>query len=282
MKRSIVLVAALLLATSLPVSSEQTDKTMLLLQRVASEVGGVPEVFVGTLPSDVPKVPLPNSTLLGSVRRFGTPAGTISYEMYYDVTTDVLKAYRATLLEAGWALPDVRMSGGVGFVATTVPQFVRYCKNDAPFIGVRTDGDVSDLRVTVTTRTEFTAAACGGDETQDIARQIASHMNSPLPQLRAPDGVAITALEGGWTAGAGTSVVRISNGSSVAALLDAFAAQVVAQGWQPGAKSSAATLASQAFTKINEKDVHLQFVLTISAIAGTQGDFLGIAESQRT
>ena len=70
MKRTIVLLVALLLASALPASPQATDNATLLLQRVTNQYGpGKGQVFIGKLPTDMPNVPLPGVSVLGSIHR---------------------------------------------------------------------------------------------------------------------------------------------------------------------------------------------------------------------
>jgi hypothetical protein len=270
MKRTFVLFAALLFASALPASPQATDKTMLLLQRVAAQNGGRADVLVGKVFADMPKVPLPDATLIGTVHRTRETlyADTGTYDLFYDAATTTVKGYESALAAAGWMGQDI---GGGGFVSSSGAGVKAYCKANAPFIMLWTGEDPSDFRVSVS----------GANQEDDVncdPRQI----RSPLPELHAPQGATMSLALGSYTFSGGRSTARIHNGSSATALLDAFAAQMASDRWQLGVRSSAVGIASQSFSKTDSEKVQWQCMIVVSAMAGTPSDFLALVDSERT
>jgi hypothetical protein len=230
-------------------------------------------VFVGKLPTDMPKVPLPDASIIGSVRRWTERqigSAPYSYDLFYDATPQTMGAYQATLTAAGWTS---RQTPG-GFVPSKGPDFAFYCKANSPLIMIRTGEEPGDVRISVMSPNEGGGALC--DPTA-IARVITSGMQPSLPALHAPPGVTLSAPS--IDAPNGRSAAYIQNGTSAAALLDAFTTQMIACGWQPIAKSIGTAIAAQAFQRFDDKKALWQAVLTVNAVDGKPGDFAAYVEA---
>ncbi len=285
MKRTFVLLVALLVAAALPASGQTPDKTTLLLQRLVMQYGGgQAEVFVGKLPADMPKVPLPDVTVLGSIHRKIDTAGegdtTDSYEVLYDATADAMNAYRAALSAAGWANKHTPFDGGAGgFVPSRGPSSSVYCKASAPMISIWTGADPTDITVTVAQTAKMADLVCGGPEAMAklMTAQMQRVMAAALPELHAPAGTTMRLGRSGIQTG--QSGAYISGASSAQKLLDNFSAQMRAAGWQPGASSTDTALASQTFHFVDTNKTPWQCVITVYAVDGKPGDFIGFIDA---
>ncbi len=283
MKRTIVLVAALLLASALPTPAQTTDNTMLLLQRVAAQnSGGQVEVFVGKLPTDMPKTLLPDASLIGSLHRIAQRQNSHavdSYDLFYDAPPQVVSTYQSALTAAGWTNRQMPMMNSGGFVPSKGPDFAFYCKANAPLITIRTDAQRGDLLVSVVPPSESADVVCGGPEATGrmIASAMQSATQSALPPLHAPSGTSMTIGQPGIQTG--PSGAYISGASSAQSLLDNFAAQMRAAGWQAGATSTGATLVSQTFHFVDTAKTAWQCVITVYAVDGRPGDYIAFIDA---
>jgi hypothetical protein len=266
-------VAALL--SPLCAVAQTTDEETVLLDRIAARSGGTAQVLVGKVPSDMPKVPLPAATIVGSVHEtIETPIAADSYDLYYNAQPDTLKTYEAALVAAGWTNHPFPLTGGGGFVSSTGPTTAIYCKEHAPLVTAQVGTDPTDFRVSISASGGAADMVCGSNP---LFSMMKNTLQSPLPPLRAPDGVQMSvspiALPNGQSA------AYIHNGSSTAALLDGFAAQLTAAGWQAGAKSTGATIVSQTFQKLDEKKAPWVCVVSIYAIDGKPGEFAAFIDT---
>ncbi len=64
MKRTIIFIAIFASMSVMPALAQTTDSDKLL-QRLTAQGGGTAQVFVSKLPTDMPKVPLPNGSIIG-------------------------------------------------------------------------------------------------------------------------------------------------------------------------------------------------------------------------
>ncbi|HEX8805571.1 MAG TPA: hypothetical protein VF741_01435 [Candidatus Aquilonibacter sp.] len=273
MKRTIILITALLFASALPAPSQETDQTALLLQRVASQLGGKTEVAVGTLPAGMPNVPLPDATIIGGVRRtVGSSSNPLYiYDVFYQAGPETLKAYAAALSTGGWTFqPQI----GGGFVSSGTPTSRMFCKTGASLLIVHQGASPEDLRVTVDYRSEDSDLMCRRSQPEFGV----GPMQTSVPSLYAPQGVTMDTSGLSSSGDAGESSARISKGSSAGALLDNFASQMTAAGWKAGGKLTGKGLASQTFTKLDNPKYCLQSVILVSAMAGQPGNFVAILD----
>ncbi|MGB6986063.1 MAG: hypothetical protein WBD74_08855 [Candidatus Aquilonibacter sp.] len=285
MKRTFVLLAVLLFASARPASPQAPDNTMLLLQRLVTQYGGGhAEVFVGKLPADMPKVPLPGLTILGSIHRTSHTQGkddtSDSYEVLYDATADSMNAYRSAVVAAGWANKQAPFNGTGGFVSSRGPSSSTYCKANAPMISIWSGADPNDVTITVAQTDKMVDLVCGGPEAMAklMTAQMQRVMESAMPELRAPSGVTMAAASDG-TPMNGRSAAYIHDGTSAGALLDAFAAQLIAAGWQAGVKSSGTGMVSQAFERTDDKKVQWNAVISVIAVNSKPGDFVAFVDA---
>jgi hypothetical protein len=103
MKRTFIFVATLVFASTIPAFAQTTNEDTLLQRLATAQGGGKAQVFVGKLPTDLPKIPLPDGSIIGSVhRRTDLRNGTVadSYDLFYDATPQTMSAYQATLTGA--------------------------------------------------------------------------------------------------------------------------------------------------------------------------------------
>ncbi|HTU69171.1 MAG TPA: hypothetical protein VMF11_02530 [Candidatus Baltobacteraceae bacterium] len=270
MKRTVISLAALLAAYAIPVFAQTPDNETLLLHRLAAIGGGTAAVYVGTLPADMPKVPLPSATIVGSVHQsLESPVTVDTYNLYYNAGAGTLKAYGAALIAAGWKEQPFPTNAG-GFVSSTGPQTAIYCKANAPLITAQTGAaDPQDLRVSISEQGTTGDLICGRNPLMAL---VSSALRSPLPKLQAPVGVRMSVSQIGFPSG--QSAAYIHNGSSAGALLDGFANQMTAAGWQAGTKSSGTSLASQTFQKVDAKNTPWRCVISVVAIDGKPGEFV--------
>ena len=274
MKRILAIVATLILASSLPAFAQTTDPAMELLQRVAAQGGGKAEVFIGKLPDNLPKVPLPDATVVGSIHEsVESPISLDSYDVYYTAAPDALKTYEAALIAAGWTHQSLPASGG-GFVASSGPLSAIYCKKDEPVITAQVSDDPTDLRVSISSAGGFRDLVCGRNP---LTSFVEAMTRNPLPQLHAPKGVRMSVSQ--VAVPNGQSAAYIHNGTSAGALLDEFAAQMTKAGWQAGTKATSPASAFQTFTKIDDKKGPWQCVISISAVNGKPGEYVAFIDS---
>jgi hypothetical protein len=278
MKRIFVLLAALLFASALPASPQTPDKTTLLLWRLAARGQTTGDVLVGKLPADLPNVPLPDADLIGSVQRKLDSSATYSYELYYDATSGALKTYLATLSSAGWKTSDTPLGRSGGFVSSSGPEFAIYCKPNAPSITTQRKPDTRDLTLSITPSADAASDMCGGAAA--MASMIVASMQPLLPDLQGPPEVTMTASTSGIPQ-SGRSSAYIHHGSSATALLENFATQMINAGWEGNAKTAGPAIASQAFSKTDDKKVQWQSVVSVHAVDGKPGDFVAFVDAVR-
>jgi hypothetical protein len=273
MKRTIVLAAALLVASATPALAQTTDKTALLLQRVVSQFGGRVQVAVGKLPTGIPNVPLPDATIIGGIRRtYGTSSNPLyTYDVFYEAAPETFQAYAAALATAGWTFQP---QFGGGFAPSTTPIMRTFCKTGAPLVLIRKGASAGDLNVSVSTHIDQSDATCQRSQPNAFV----DPMQTSVPNLYAPQGVTMDVNGFNFSGDVGQTSARLSNGSSAEALLDNFASQMTAAGWLAGSKLSGKDLASQAFTKPNNPKYRLQSVILVSAIDGQPGNFVAILD----
>ena len=270
MQRILAPLAMFFLASSLPALPQTVDAAMRLLQRVAAQNGGTTSVLVGKLPADLPPVPLPSASLVGSVTRTTERLADSSttYDFFYDASTAAAKNYTAALRAAGWV---GRSMGGGGFVPSNGAGFKAYCKAKAPFITIWSGEDPTDMRVSVSALPEGASAMC--------AKEMGAP--SPLPELHAPPGVTMSLAGGDYSFDRGRSTALIRNGPAADALLENFAGQMTAAGWRADRKAHAPGIASQSFSKADGNSGQWQCVITIDAREGSSGDFLAFIDAER-
>lgn len=268
MNRIALLAATLFLASALPAPA-QTTGSDTLLQRIASQNGGTAEVFIGKLPTDMPKVPLPDATLVGSVHQsMETPISIDSYQLYYDASAGAMRTYGDALVAAGWKRQQLPTNSG-GFVSSTGPTSAIYCNANGPLITAQVGTDPKDLNVSISSNSSASDIVCGRSP---LAGFVKAFTNSVLPQLHAPEGVRMSVSPIGVPNG--QSSAYIHNGTSADALLAGFATQMGGAGWTAGPKSAGASIASQSFQKLDDKKAPWQCVISIQAVDGRPGEFV--------
>ncbi len=268
MKRTIVLVATLLLASTLPAVAQTTDKETELLDRLASGTGTA-QVLIGQLPVDMPHVPLPAGTIVGSVHQtIEAPMSIESYNLYYDAVPGALDSYSAALSAAGWKKHGLPGAGG-GFVASSGPTTAIFCKEHAPLITAQRGSSPGDLRVSITESQSSSDILCGKNP---LLALMNSALRSPLPNLQAPAGVRMVVAQ--IPVPNAQSAAYIYNGSAAGALLDDFATQMTAAGWRSGPKSDGTAIVSELFTKDDEKNAPWRCVISIFSVADKPGEFV--------
>jgi hypothetical protein len=272
MKHTIILTAMLALTASIPAAA-QTTASDELLHRIAAQAGGTAEVFVGKLPPDLPKVPLPNVPLVGSVHQsIETPVAIDSYQLYYDATADTLKSYGDALTAAGWKHQEFPTGGG-GFVSSTGPTSAIYCKEGSPLVTAQVGADPKDLNVSISSSGSANDLVCGKNPLTSFMK---AFTNTPLPPLHAPEGVRMSVSPVGVPNG--QSAAYIHNGTSAGDLLNSFAAQMRAVGWAWGAVELGKQYANGTFRKLDDKNHPLQCVISISAVDGKPGEYIAFID----
>ncbi len=279
MNRTIILCAAMLLSTApLCTAAQATDKTSILLQRLADPSGsGRAEVLVGKLPPNLPSVPLPAAEIIGSVHvKADLSIGTFdSYALYFTGSADSLTRYGAALTAAGWkmsAFPELVRQGG--FTTNEPPSVAMYCRVGSPSVSAQLVGANSeDLRVSITAGNGILDMAC---QNEGMVANMFERMHTPLPDLHAPVGVRMSVSQAGNPGG--TSGAYLKGGSSASGLLDGFASQFSSADWTPGTKSATATIASQTFHIVDKKKTPWQCVLTVYAVDAKPGEFIAFVD----
>lgn len=268
MKRTIVFAATLLLASALPAFAQRTDKETELLNRLASG-SGTAQVLVGKLPADMPEVPLPAGTIVGSVHKtVDAPISVESYDLYYDAAPSALESYSAALSAAGWKKHGLPGAGG-GFVASSGPTTAIFCKEHAPLITAQLGSNPDDLRLSITESASSTDLLCGKNPLLALMKNV---MRSPLPNLHAPAGVRMVVSQ--IPLPNAQSAAYFYNGSSAGALLDDFAAQMTAAGWHAGPKVDGTAIVSEIFGKNDEKNATWRCVISIFSVDDKPGEFV--------
>lgn len=267
------LVAALLPPMALAQSAP--DKAMQLLQIVADQQtgGGHAVITVGALGPDLPKIPLPNAEIIGTIQ--GTGAGELrslvgsSSTLYYRASAAQVTAYGETLAEAGWkaqALP-----GRGGFVSNGTADVSIYCRAGEPTVTTTTGaGEHPHLSVTVMSGSAATMI-CSAGSMVNMMKALSPSFDAPLPTLKAPPGSKMEAEL--TTASLGRSAARISDASDTASLLENFAGQFTSAGWTAGPKAVASDVASQTFTRTVDNH-EWECALTIYPESGKPGTYL--------
>jgi hypothetical protein len=244
-----------------------------LLQRLAS-ANGKADVVVGALPANLPKVPLPQATIVGSIHQtMDSPIVIDMYQLYYDAAPDALANYESALTSAGWKRRN--LTGGGGFIASSGPQMAFYCKSGGPTITAQSGDDPKNLNVTINSKSDVTDLACGDSPLSGI---ISAMSRMPLPELHAPDGVrmsvALAAMPNQQSA------AYIHNGTSAGDLLAHFASQMTSAGWQSGVNATGSGIASQSFTKTDKDHALWECVISIYAVSGKPGEFIASTSVQ--
>lgn len=273
MRRTAFFLATLVLTSAIPALA-QTTGTDKLLQRVVQQNGGTAEVFVGSLPPDLPNVPLPKAPIVGSVHQsLESPITVDSYNLFYDAAPDTLKTYGDALTAAGWKRAELPTNRG-GFVSSTGPQSTMYCKASGPEITAKIGTDPKDLNVTVSLSSSVKNILCGKNT---IASFMKTFTDSVLPQLHAPEGVRMSVSPIGVPNA--QSSAYIHNGTSANALIDGFAVQMGSAGWTAGPKSTGSAIASQTFAKLDDKKAPWQCTISIQAVDGKPGEFVAFIDT---
>jgi hypothetical protein len=274
MSRTAFFLATLVLTSAIPAFAQTTDNATSLLNRIAAKNGGTAEVFVAKLPTDMPKVPLPAATLVGSVHEsVESPITIDSYDLYYDAAPGALKTYGDALTAAGWKQHQLPTNRG-GFVSSTGPQSAIYCKASGPLITAQIGTNPKDLNLSINTSGSTSDLLCGKNPITSFMKAFTA---SVLPQLHAPDGVRMSVSPMGIPNG--QSAAYIHNGTSANALIDGFAAQMGGAGWTAGPKSTGSSIVSQTFAKLDDKKVPWQCTISIQAVDGKPGEFVAFIDT---
>lgn len=274
----IVLLAALV--PSAAIAQTPPDKAMQLLQIVADQQmggGGNAEVTVGALGTDVPKVPLPDAEIVGTIH--GKPVGDVSalvssnYQIYYLATDEQIKKYGDALVSAGWT--QSALLGHGGFVSNGPGNLTVYCHEGSPTIAVTYGGETPrHLQVGITAGSASTAL-CGSGGMLSMMKALSPSIDAPLPSLHAPQGSQMQAQLS--TASLGRTSARITSSSNAQSLLGAFAAQFVNAGWTAGATTTGGDLAMETFSRVNQKH-EWECALSIYAVNGKPGEYFAVIQ----
>jgi hypothetical protein len=266
------------LLAALPLSAQAQsapDKTMQMLQIVADQQagGGTSVVTVGALGDDIPKVPLPDAEIVGTI--VSKPTGDLgalvgeNYELYYLASDAQIKNYGDALKGAGWK--QQALTGNGGFVSNAAGDVSIYCHADSPTITTTTGGSPRHLQVSIVSGKAATTM-CGLGNMIGMMKAFAPSADAPLPTLQAPAGSQMQASLS--TATLGRTAARITSSSDAQTLLDAFGTQFTSAGWTSGAKTSGTGIASQTFSLTDSQKHEWECVLTIYALNGTPGTYL--------
>ena len=272
MKRTLVLFFALLLISA-AASTAQTSDSDILLQRIAAQGGGTAEVFVDKLPPTMPKVPLPEAQLIGSVHQsIESPLTVDSFDLYYNAKPDTLETYGSAMIAAGWKEHPLSPGSG-GFVSSAGPTTRIYCKPRGAFVTARIGQDPIDLRVSISPPGDASEFVCGRNPVTALMHAFAQ---GHLPSLHAPAGVRMSVS---LIPSPGTqSAAYIHNGTSAGALVADFAAQMSNARWKAGPKSTGDGIASQTFVKI-EGTTPWQCTISVQAVSNTSGEFVAFIDA---
>ncbi len=262
-----VLCAIIAFALSAAPVRAQSDATARLLQALADSQGRTASVTVGALPAGgVAGVPLPAGPVLGSIvsgpnvvlASLG-PAGTT--EIFYSVpdAKAAAAAYDRALERTGWKRHRLLQMGG--FAAPAFAQLDEYCGTDERYVTVRAlKGDSGVLLVTIVKQEPaamFDPCAAGSP-----LSRIETQLRSPLPELRAPQGVDM-ATPFPPTNPFGSSSAYLHTTKPLGEMLAAFSAQLVKAGWIAGPDVVGADVAAETLT-YGKPGWHWRAVLTVS------------------
>jgi hypothetical protein len=259
------------IAAATPVAATFAGSTNpTALQKLAARIagGGKSKIFVAALPDDWhAAVPLPDGvTLVGSVERGS------AIQVYYDLgsNTATLAAYAAQLQSAGWT-PNSSLALFQGGFATKseIPDIL--CgTNGKPAVSI-TSPSGPDRSFSVTIAPKNPLCASGGP------LAMFRGLRGPLPSLVAPEGVKLTGSSMPFRFGS-TGATLVSK-TPLPALVESFAAQMVAAKWQRLDTSVGVHTATASFSLTDEHGTPWEAVITIYAAPGRDNTYYSLIDT---
>ncbi len=211
------------------------------------------EVFVGTLPGDLPaSIPLPHGMLVGSTEmapsRLSANGSYGQDTLYYSLTGGEVDEYARTLQSAGWTAESA-VDPTAGFVSPSRFDYVTYCKPGLPAL----TASVYPATNSVSIRLERTVGTVGCRGLEPF-----QWPHSPLPKVVAPAG-----LVSGWNTGGGGSGASFDSLLPPTGLLDAFTAQLSNEGWSTLTKTANDTLGCATYARTDSDGKRVDVALTV-------------------
>lgn len=262
-----LLCAVIAVALSAAPAQAQSDTTARLLQALAASQGQSASVTVGALPAGgVSGVPLPAEPVLGSIvsgpeTAFASLGPAETTEVFYSVpdAKTAAAAYDGALERAGWKRRRPLQLGG--FAASAFAQLDEYCGKGERYVTVRAlKGDSGVFLVTIVRQEPaamFDPCAAGSP-----LLRIETQMRSPLPELRAPQGIDM-ATPFPPANPFGSSSAYLHTTRPLGEMLAAFSGQLVKAGWIAGRDVVGADVAAETLT-YGKPGQRWRAVLTVS------------------
>ncbi|HZO93962.1 MAG TPA: hypothetical protein VFB22_09320 [Candidatus Baltobacteraceae bacterium] len=245
-------------------TASDADDALVLAQRIAGRGGQEAHVLLHAVPPDLPAVPLPAATLLGSVSQ-ALPASTNGLgwtaalsghptELYYDAPDRdaAVASYEAELRRKGWtrgeSLAD-RLPLPQGGFTLSFPQLRMWCSPSGSAVPAditlqEPQSPASALDVGVGTGAQVNLLCAKPGSLPAFPMLLPP---SPLPKFRASAGIDIAAS--GPSGDGTTTAARITSSLPLAAVFESFAKQLRDAGWSAGEPAASAGMRSATFTK---------------------------------
>ncbi len=240
------------------IAKSQEPLVLQLMQRTLESYGHTgAAITLRKPPQRFPAdVPLPLGNLIGSTSvtsRDPNLGFATTDTLYYDLTQMELERYSANMIAAGWREQAAFPPRDNGFVSDADPSLVTFCKSGAPGITLVSAAHKSAVTITVDRGrepSECTFPAPFGPPTSELPRVAA-----PSPAIQH------------WSTNGDGATATFQTTQRPAQILDAIAAQIIAQGWSVVSRTTNATLAAQSFSRVNAKSGTMQLALTIGLTA---------------
>jgi hypothetical protein len=244
-----------------------------------------PEVAVGRLPERLANdlAPGPDTRIIGSLttRRFSVGALVMRGR-----SPEVQERLAAQLVEKGWRkLPATTPDAPRGGFETPFREPrngpLTLCSTDDHNVQINVSnhrGDSAAVRLFLG-RDNFGVSCVDPGLTSSSAPA----NEAPIPALRAPAGTEYRGGGSGSGSGSrwGDAHGQLRSDMEPAALLEHYAAQMIAAGWQAGARTSSAEVALQVFRKTDDPRPNWQGVLYVVARPNRERDlYLHVTREQ--
>ena len=229
-------------------------------------MGGIPEVAVGRLPDRLASdlAPGPDTRIIGSMI---SPRFSVSALVMQGRSADVQERLVARFVEKGWkrlATAPAQPRGGFETEPRRERGPLTLCSADDHNVQLNVSsyrGDSAAVRLFL---------GRGGYGASCVDAELASSTppseQAPLPALHAPAGTVHRGGGASINSREGSADGRLRTDMEPAALLDHYATQMTAAGWQAGARTTSAEVALQVFRKTGDSRGNWQGVLYVIAV----------------
>jgi hypothetical protein len=237
------------------------------------------EVAVGRLPDRLVNdlAPGPDMRIIGSLMSRGT---TVAALVMRGRSPEVQDRLLARLIEKGWKKPPRQMLARGGFQseseasAQAIPALCSIDELTVQLLVTDHQGDSAAVRLFLG-RGGFGVSCVDPELTRSLIEM------TPLPALQAPTGT----VQGPGSTRRGptesSAQVRLRADMEPAAVLQQYTAQMIAAGWQPGARTASTEVALQVFRKTDGSQVEWQGVLQVIARSNRECDlYLRVARER--